>query len=74
MEVPRLGRNRIRAVAASLYHSHHNARSEPHLQPTPQLTATNPLNEAGDRIHILMDANQICFRYGTKGTPEMSPF
>ena len=28
----------IGAVAAGLYHS--NARSEPHLQPTPQLTAT----------------------------------
>ena len=27
------------AVAASLHHSHSNARSEPRLQPTPQLTA-----------------------------------
>ena len=26
--------------AASLYHSQSNARPEPHLQPTPQLTAT----------------------------------
>ena len=32
-----------RAVATSLHHSHHNARSEPHLQPTPQLTATPDL-------------------------------
>ena len=31
-------RGRIRAVAASLYHNHSKARSEPHLQPTPQLT------------------------------------
>ena len=30
---------RIRAVAASLRHSHSNARSQPHLRPTPQLTA-----------------------------------
>ena len=31
------------AVAAGLYHCHSNARSEPHLQPTPQLMATlNP--------------------------------
>ena len=30
----------IGAAAASLHHSHSNLRSEPHLQPTPQLTAT----------------------------------
>ena len=29
----------IGAAAASLRHSHSNAGSEPHLQPTPQLTA-----------------------------------
>ena len=33
-------RSRIRAVAAGLHHSHSNARSEPGLQPAPQLTAT----------------------------------
>ena len=32
-------RGRIRAVAAGLCHSHSNARLEPRLQPTPQLTA-----------------------------------
>ena len=30
---------RIGATAAGLHHSHCKARSEPHLQPTPQLTA-----------------------------------
>ena len=42
-------RGRIGAVAAGLRHSHSNARSEPSLQPTPQLMATqilNPLSEA----------------------------
>ena len=34
-------RDRIRAAAASLHHSHSNARSKPHLQSTPQLTATS---------------------------------
>ena len=29
----------IGATAAGLHHSHSNARSEPHLQPTPQLMA-----------------------------------
>ena len=33
-------RGRIGAVAAGLRQSHSNAGSEPHLQPTPQLTAT----------------------------------
>ena len=33
-------RGPIGAVAASLRQSHSNARSEPHPQPTPQLTAT----------------------------------
>ena len=39
MEVPRLG-VKLGDVAASLHHSHSNVGSEPHLQPTPQLTAT----------------------------------
>ena len=38
MEVPSSG-GLIRAVAACLQHSHSNTRSEPHLQPTSQLTA-----------------------------------
>ena len=33
-------RGQIIAVAAGLHHSHSNARSKPHLRPTPQLTAT----------------------------------
>ena len=33
-------RDLIRGAAAWLYHSQSNSRSEPHLQPTPQLTAT----------------------------------
>ena len=32
-------RGRIGAVAASLHHSHSNSGSEPHLWPTPRLTA-----------------------------------
>ena len=33
-------RGRIGAIDASLHHSHNNMGSEPHLRPTPQLTAT----------------------------------
>ena len=33
-------RGRIGTTAAGLHHSHSNAGSEPHLRPTPQLTAT----------------------------------
>ena len=36
-------KGQIRAAVAGLYQSHSNAKSEPRLQPTPQLTATlNP--------------------------------
>ena len=38
-EVPRLG-VQSRAVAAGLYQSHSNSRSEPRLRPTPHFTAT----------------------------------
>ena len=34
-------RGQIRATAASLYHSHSKARSEPSLQPAPELMATH---------------------------------
>ena len=33
-------RHQIGAVATGPHHSQSNARSKPHLQPTPQLTAT----------------------------------
>ena len=33
-------RGLIGATAAGLHHSHGNMESEPHLRPTPQLTAT----------------------------------
>ena len=33
-------RGPITAVATGLHHSHSNVGSKPHLQPTPQLTAT----------------------------------
>ena len=36
-------RGQIGATATGLHHSHSNARSEPHLQPTPQLKATADL-------------------------------
>ena len=33
-------RSLIRATVVGLYHSHSNARSEPHVQSTPQFMAT----------------------------------
>ena len=55
----------IGAVAAGLHHSHSNTRSEPHLQPTPQLNACripNPLREARDRSRVLMDTSWVHYR------------
>ena len=57
-------RGQIGAVAADLRQSHRNARSEPHLGLTPQLTATPdpyPLSEARDQTCNLMVPSQICF-------------
>ena len=70
-EVPGLG-GPIRAVVAGLHHSHGNARSEPRLQPTPQLTTMldlNPLSEARDQTHNLMVPSWIHFRCAPVGTP-----
>ena len=62
-----------RPWARGLHHSHSNARSEPHLPPTPQLTATpdlNPLSEARGGICILMVPSRIHFHGTMIGTPE----
>ena len=53
-------RGLIRAVAAGLHHSHSNAESEPHLRPTPQLTATLDPEQARDQTHNLIVPSQIC--------------
>ena len=68
-------------------HSHNNSGSEPQQQPTPQLRAMqdppthippspapNPLSEAGNQTHILMDTSQICFHCTTMGNSSLSEF
>ena len=63
-------RGQIGATDASLHHSHSNFGSEPHLQPTPQLTATlGPLNKARDQTRNLMVPSWICFHCAIMGTP-----
>ena len=55
-------RGQIGAAAVSLRHRHSNTGSEPHLRPTPQLTALpdpNPLSKAKDRTCVLMDTSRI---------------
>ena len=57
-------RVRIGAVATGLCLSYRKARSELHLQTTPQLMARwvlNPLSEAKDQTCVSMDASQIHF-------------
>ena len=54
------GRGRIGAVAASLQHSHSNVGCKLHLRPIAQFRATlNPLSEARDQTHVLMDTSQV---------------
>ena len=56
-------RGRIGAAAAGPSHSHSNAGSKLHRQPTPQLVAMlfNPLSEARDQTCFLMDTSQVRF-------------
>ena len=60
------------AIAAGLHRSHSNTGAEPHLQPTPQLTAMpvlKPLSEVRDQTRVLMNASQFCFHWATTETP-----
>ena len=67
-------RGQIGDTAASLCHSHNDARSELCLRPTWQLTATldpNPLSEARDarnRSHSLMETSEVHYCWATTGT------
>ena len=79
-------RSPIGAVATGLCQSHSNARSKPAYarataMPDPshigdlhhssqQRRILNPLREARDWTHILMDTSQIHFCWATTGTPE----
>ena len=65
-------RSLIGVAAIRLHHSHNHVRSKPHLQPTPQLTATpdpNLLSEARDQTCILMDTSWVPYCWATMGTP-----
>ena len=61
-------RGQIRATAAGLCHSHRNARSEPYLQPTPQLTCwiSDPLSESRDQNFILRDMDSLMLHHSGK--------
>ena len=58
-------RGQIRAIAASLLHSHSNLGFKPCLQPIPQLMACNAesliLSKARDWTRILIDTSLICY-------------
>ena len=59
------GQGSNQSCSSNLHHSHSNARSEPHQQPTPQLKQHwihNPLCEARDQTHVLMDTSQFLYR------------
>ena len=66
-------RGPIRAVAASLHHSHSNLESEHCLRPIPQLEAVlDPQpTEVRDQTRIITDTSQIHFHCATTGTPEL---
>ena len=65
-------RGSIGAAASGLHHSRSNARSEPHLWPIPrQCRILNPLSEARDWTHVLVDTSQV-YHWATVGTPNSS--
>ena len=59
----------IRATAAGLCHSHGNARSEPHLWPTPQLTAMPDPSRICDLHH----SSQQCQILNPLSRPGIKP-
>ena len=64
----------IRTIAASLCHSHRDARSKLHLRPTPQLQQhriLNPLSEARDGTPIPMFARLVCYPWAMTGTRKL---
>ena len=62
-------RGLIRAVATSLRHSHSNARSEPHLQPTPQLIGNTGSLTHGVRSGIEPVSSRILVRFVSTEPP-----
>ena len=71
-------RDRIRAAAAGLCHSHWgNTGSELHLQTTRSLWQCqifNPLSEARDQTHILMDTSQVLNPLSHNGNSSLRSF
>ena len=68
-------RGRIRAVAAGLHHSHINARSKPGPNlhhSSRQHRILNPLIEARDQTHILMDISWLCNLLSLKSSLSLS--
>ena len=62
----------IGAAAATLHHSHSIVGSERNLQSTPQprqCQILNPLREARDQTHVLMDTRWVHYCWATIGTP-----
>ena len=63
----------IRAVAAHLWHSHSNTRSQPHLRPIPQLRKCQiliPLSKDRDPTQVLMKTSLVLYHWATMGTPK----
>ena len=69
-------RGRIRAAAASLHHSHSNARSELICDlhhSSQQRWILNPLSEARDQTRILMDPSQVLDPLSHSGNSKYPP-
>ena len=72
MEVPRPGVElELQLLAYTTATWNPSSVYEPHHRSW-QCWIPDPLSEARDQTHFLMDTSQVCFRYATKGTPKLS--
>ena len=74
MKIPRLGvKLALQLLDLPNSHSQSKAGPKPHLPPTPhssgQCQILNPLSEARNWTHILMDPSWVCYHWATTGTP-----
>ena len=71
MDVPRLG---VKSELKLLAYTTATAMPDPNLvcnlyHSSPQHQIQNPLSQARDRTHILVDTSRVCYHWAMMGTP-----
>ena len=74
MEVPRLGVKSESSACTTATETPDSSHISDLHHNSQQRWIPDPLSEARDWTHILMDTSQICFCCTTKGTPQITDF